>query len=198
MNPGTILYTGKSKKNTDIQIRYPQLSDAEKMCEYINILSKEETFISFQGKEISLAEEKKYVEDLVKKIEENSAVTLLAFSNTQLIGVSDLHMKEDANAHEGVFGISITKDFRGEGIGTLLMELVLDEAVRTIERLKIITLGVFANNPLAIKMYEKFGFVETGRIPEGIFHRGQYVDHVYMFKKVDSETGQRPSENGSE
>jgi hypothetical protein len=28
------------------------------------------------------------------------------------------------------------------------------------------------------------GFIEFGRLPGGVLHRGQYVDDVYMYKRV--------------
>ncbi len=184
MPPGTVVFTGKSKKGTEIVIRYPLLSDTVAMCDYINTLSKEQTYILFQGEDISLDEETKYVKRLLEAIEKRKALTLLAFSDNKLIGNATIEMKDRVLAHEGVFGISIAKEFRREGIGTLLMELVIDEAARNIDQLRIITLGVFANNPKAMEMYKKFGFSETGRIPKGVLHRGEYVDHIYMYKDV--------------
>ena len=89
-----------------------------------------------------------------------------------------------AMKHEGVFGISVLKDYRGKGLGKLLMKLALDEAIKNLPNLRIITLGVFSTNDLAKEMYKNFGFIEFGRLPEGIFHRGKYIDHIYMYKKV--------------
>ena len=64
------------------------------------------------------------------------------------------------------------------------MELVISESVKNITKLKIIELEVFGNNPIAKKLYEKFGFIEFGRLPDGIKHRDKYVDAVLMYKKV--------------
>ena len=33
-------------------------------------------------------------------------------------------------------------------------------------------------------MYEKFGFTEYGNLPEGIKHKGKYINHIYMYKKI--------------
>ena len=40
------------------------------------------------------------------------------------------------------------------------METTLNEAEKELNGLKLITLGVFSNNPAAIKMYQNFGFKE--------------------------------------
>jgi RimJ/RimL family protein N-acetyltransferase len=101
-----------------------------------------------------------------------------------LIGIAGIDMKDKTESHEGVFGISLAKDYRGEGIGKILMRLVLEEAESNLPPLRIITLGVFSNNSLAMEMYKKFGFKEYGRLPKGVLHRGEYVDHVYMYKSI--------------
>ena len=185
MSPGEVVYKGKSKKGKPFFIRYFKLGDESLLTEYINTLSKEETYISFQGEQLTVASEEKYVTSQVKKIQEQKTVDLLAFCGEDLIGVSDVHMQErKSNSHEGVFGISIAKGYRDEGIGSILLDLTISEAEKNLKGLKIITLGVFENNPQAIKMYEKRGFKVSGKIPKGLLHRGEYVDHLFMYKFV--------------
>jgi RimJ/RimL family protein N-acetyltransferase len=64
-------------------------------------------------------------------------------------------------AHDGSCGMSVHKDWRGRGVGTALLQCLLDwaEASLLIER---VSLGVFAENLSAINLYKKFGFVEEG------------------------------------
>lgn len=183
MNPGTVIYRGKSRKGTPLLIRYPKASDAPLLLRHINTLARERTFISRQDRQISLREERVWLGKMIAQVRKNRTVMLLAFAGKELAGVSDLEQKSDALHPEGVFGIAVAKKFRGEGIGTLLMRLVLKEAKR-IEGLKIVILNVFANNRLGKNIYKKFGFKEYGAIPGGILHRGRYVDDVYMYKKV--------------
>jgi len=184
MKPGTIVYSGKTKNGTDISIRYPKLSDGEEMLRYINTLSKEETFILFQGEQLTLSEETKFVRTLLKKITKNKAVTLLVFHDNVLIGNSGITMKEKAERRVGDFGISIAKEFRGKGIGKLLMGLVLEEGKKHLEGFEICTLGCFQNNVPALEMYKQFGFQIFGTLPEGIQHKGTLVDHVFLYRKV--------------
>lgn len=182
---GKIVFTGKTSKKNPITIRYPKSSDAKAMCEYINALSKERTFVSSQGEEVSLDEEEKYLKKQLEKIAKRMSVQLLVFSYKNLIGISGIEMGEKINKHTGTFGISIAKDFRKEGIGSLLMKLVMEEAVKQICQLEIITLGVFGNNSIAKKMYEKFGFSTYGNLPNGVKLPDGYVDHIYMYKKIN-------------
>jgi RimJ/RimL family protein N-acetyltransferase len=186
MKPGTIVYSGKTEKGTDVSIRYPKLSDAAEMLRYINTLSKEETFILFQGEQLTLSEETKFVRMLLKKIKNNKVVTLLAFHENVLIGNSGITMKEKAEKHVGDFGISIAKEFRGQGIGKLLMKFVLEEGEKYLENFEICTLGCFSDNTCAMEMYKKFGFQLFGSLPKGIRHKDVYVDHIFMYKTMNS------------
>lgn len=168
----------------NIQIRGLKQDDVTEMLSFINEISKEETYIRLQGEQLTVDEEIRYVDDFIRRIGEGSAVKLLAFNGTELIGVADVYLKDKIEKHIGVFGITIKKEWRGKGIGQELMKKTLAEATQKIKGLKIIELGVFANNPIAKKMYEKMGFVEYGRLPGGIKHRGEFVDHLYMYKQV--------------
>lgn len=167
-----------------IIFRPPTREDGKAMCDYINILSEERTFITFQGEKMSLAEEIKHLESQLERIYKKLSVALLVFCEGDLIGISGIDLKVRTERHIGLFSISIAKDFRGQGIGSKLMELVIEEAQKNLLGLEIIILGCFANNTLAIEMYKKFGFVEYGRLPKGIKLENGYVDHIYMYKAV--------------
>jgi len=185
MKPGKIVYQGKSTKSgKQIIFRYPTKDDLKSAWEYINMLSKEQTFINYQGEEITLEMEEKWLEGEIKKISEEKAVQLFVYANNKIVGISGISMKDKAEMHIGNFGISLAKEFRGEGIGTLLMEQVLKEAGKNLKDLKIIILGVFENNPIAKKLYKNMGFVEFGNLPKGLIRKGEFIDHIYMYKEV--------------
>ncbi|MCL5438378.1 MAG: GNAT family N-acetyltransferase [Patescibacteria group bacterium] len=184
MKQGRVVFEGTTKKENKIVIRYVTRYDAPEMRRLINEISKEKSFIRFQGEEISVEEEEKYLKEELNKVEKGTAVKLHAFFEDKLIGVADIHLRDKVENHEGTFGIIVAKEFRGEGIGRLLMEFALKEAEKELLGLRIITLGVFGGNDLAEKMYKSFGFKEYGRLPEGILRRGKYIDHVFMYKKI--------------
>lgn len=167
-----------------VQIRPLEQNDVQELLSFMNILSKEQTYIRLQGEELTIDEEIRYVDDFIRRMKERKAIKFLAFQGKELIGVADVYLKDKIESHIGVFGITIKKEWRGKGIGRKLMEQTLNEAVKSIDGLKIIELGVFANNPVAKKMYEKMGFVEYGRLPKGIKYKGDFVDHLYMYKEV--------------
>lgn len=184
MEPGKVIFKGKTEKGLVVLLRYPKKNDLADLLNYINTLSKERTFIRIQGEEISLEEEKEYLDKIIKHLKTNQGVNLFAFSGGDLIGTADISLKEKAERHVGDFGISIAKEFRGKGVGRLLLGKILEEAKNNLPDLKIVTLSVFANNPIAKKMYEGFGFKVLGNLPGGVIHRGKFVDHIFLYKEI--------------
>lgn len=162
----------------DVMIRYPVIEDAPALQSYINTLSNEHTFILFQGKQMTLEQEEEWVKE---GLQSGLSVKGLLFVDGTHAGTADVDASpmELASSPEAVFGISLAKEFRGQGYGKLLMKTVLDEAKRVLP-MRVIILDLFGNNTVARKMYESFGFVEVGRIPNGVLHNGVYVDDVTM------------------
>lgn len=179
-----IAYQGKTKTGKEIIIRYSEISDLDEMLRYINELSDEKIFVRYQGEHETLESETKYLKSRLEAIENKRAVHLLAFLSDKLIAATDVHMKDKTEQHVGILGISVAKDFRGEGLGKLLLNLILKEAEKKILKLKILTLEVYSTNIIAKKMYEKFGFMEYGRLPKGIIRNGRFEDAILMYKNI--------------
>lgn len=185
MLEGTVVFKGDCH-GVEILIRHVQRDDVERLLHFMNIISTEQTYIMLQGEQLTLEEESRYVEGFIHKAENHLATKLLVFHGEELIGVGDVVTKEKVETHIGVFGLIISKDWRKKGIGSFLMRKVIEEAQKNITGLQIITLGVFGNNPVAKQLYEKMGFREYGLLPKGIKHKGELIDHIYMYKLANS------------
>jgi len=180
-----ILFTGKSRKGRSLVFRYPLESDVEDMWRYINALSKEKTFIHLQGEEVTLDEEKRFVTSQIEKIKEHKAVLLPAFSDQKLVGISGIELNGNTEKHIGILGISVAKEFRGEGIGSLLLKHVIELAIDHIKGLEIISLQVFSHNTLGRDMYKRYGFKEYAYLPKGVKLENSYHDQILMYKNVN-------------
>lgn len=178
------IYQITTKTGNTVSFRYPTIMDAEILMNYINKISAEKSFISFQGEQQTLEKETNWLKDKLEKIKEKECVYLLGFIDNKLIGCSEVELKSLIKKHIGGFGISVAKECRGEGVGKILMDLVIKEAIKNIKELKIITLECFAINNIAINLYQKLGFKEYGRLPQGLKRQGKFVDEVLMFKKI--------------
>lgn len=174
----------KLKDGREVALRYPVISDIKAMADYINTLSKEKTFISFQGEQITYEFEEERLTKLLKQIDEKKAIQLLAFCESQLVAISDIIMRERAERHVATFGISVAKDLRGAGLGQKLMQIIIDEALKKIPQLKILLLGCFSDNTAAQNLYRKIGFKKIGSLPGGLMHQDHFDNHIYMYKQV--------------
>lgn len=181
-----IIFRGKTPDGVPYLIRYPKRTDLSEMWRYINMLSKEKTYISFQGEEISLKVERGFLNNAIRKIRAGLAILLLIESSKRIVGISDVYMQPRTASHIGVFGISIAKEFRGKGVGKKLMGLVIKESEKNLKNLRIIQLECFANNPIAPQMYKSFGFKEYGKLPNGMSYKDGYVDDILMYYDVKS------------
>lgn len=78
----------------------------------------------------------------------------------------------------------ISKKYRSKGIGTLLIEALLDWAERN-PLIEKESLGVFSNNQKAISLYKRLGFIEEGRkIKKFKIAENEYIDEILMYKFV--------------
>lgn len=178
------IYQTKTKTGKIVSFRYPTIKDTQILMDYINKISVEKTFILLQGEQKTLLQEKKWLVEKYKSIKENKAVILLGFINKKLVTLSDIEIQPMAKNHIGNFGITVAKEFRGEGIGKIIMDLVIKEAIKNIKELKIITLDCFAINTIAINLYRKLGFKEYGVLPQGLKRKGKFEDQILMYKKI--------------
>ena len=180
-----IIFKGKTKKGSNIVIRYPEMKDARSMLEFDNKLSSEQTFVLTQGEQKTLAEAEELLKTSLAKIKANDLVLLMAFSEGRCAGRAAIRIKNNTvSAHVGTLVIAVGSDFRGGGIGELLMKTVIDEAREKLRELKIIDLDVFGSNIPARRLYKKFGFIECGIMPRGYRRKGKYDDCVWMYKKI--------------
>lgn len=159
----------KNKNKIKIKIRKLSGGDLKKakgFQDFINSVIEEGAQIML-NKKLSLKEERKWLEDELKKIRNCQRVCLVAEINNVVIGVADIELGRGRQNHVGTLGISLRKDYRGIGLGSYLMEKMLKLAEKELKpKPKIIRLGVFPTNKTALSLYKKFGFKKVAKIPE--------------------------------
>src|SRR5260221_9484737 len=130
MHQGKVVFEGNTAKGQSVLIRYPVQDDLQAVWEFINALSAEKTFILFQGEQLSLEDEKQYLDNCLKQIAEGTRVQLLVFSGEKLIGNAEITRYGGVQRHIGGLGISGSDGYR-VGVGGLLMKLLIEEAAAT-------------------------------------------------------------------
>ena len=179
-----MMYKFTTKTGKEITIRQPKMSDLKATLKYINKLSKERTFITVQGEQRTLKEEREYIAGFIKNDKKKKGVHLMAFHKKELISLTGIDLHNNVENHIGEYGIAVAKDFRSVGLGKLMTKLILAEAKQEIRGLKIVQLKAFSINKRAINLYKKSGFKEYGRLPKGILYKGKYIDDILMYKNI--------------
>lgn len=146
-------------------------------------LIAEDTYIlrSPQDK-ISLEEEKAWLKSKIKEIKNNETAVIDAFFDSKVAGQAHLEVGEFRGRFLGKVGISIAKEFRGEGLGEELMKEIESEAKRL--GLRIIHLEVYSDNEVALNLYKKLGYTKFGELPESIDYQGKFLGESYYFKRL--------------
>lgn len=171
-------------KTGAISIRYPKTSDWRSAREYINNLSRERTFILMQGNQVTQKQEREFLESALLKIKQKTGIHLFLVDEKNIIGSAGISLKRLAEKHVGVLGLSVAGPYRGYGVGTWFLKTLIDEAKLRLPDLSVVTLEVFANNTRAKHVYEKLGFREYGRLPNGLKYGEEMVDSVSMYLAI--------------
>ena len=171
----------KGAEKFSVVLRDPEMEDVDDMLEFINSLTEEDVDIS-TTKKYTRQEEKKYLRDLLRRIERGSMLSVVVEVNGKVVGNSSVtRRKEETDSHVAELGIAISKDYRNFGIGKRLMDALIKTAKRK-WKTKVVKLSCYETNKHAQHVYRKLGFRKTGRIPKGIKHGGKYIDHIIMAK----------------
>jgi len=97
----------------------------------------------------------------------------VATHDGKVVGWCDITLNwRPAFSHCGYLGMGIMREFRGQGIGSQLLEQTIAKARS--KNLQRVELEVFKSNVIAIRIYRKFGFVE-----EGVKVRGAKIDQRF-------------------
>lgn len=108
-----------------------------------------------------------------------------AFSEGRLLGIVGLafELREKARHKATLFGLYVTAEQRGSGLGRQLVQHLLAEAAGY-EGLRLVQLTVTAGNDAALSVYQRCGFVQFGLEPQAVCVGEDYLDKIHMWREV--------------
>lgn len=185
---GAMFEPGKVVKEFEVQskkvvFRYPKKSDVGSLMDYINELIEEGARIALI-KKVNLEEEKKHVKELLWKMEKGVHISIVVEIEGKIAGRGDIWKPKpfpSAFNHIAEIGIGLLKEYRDMGIGTKLLKLLMKLAKKK-WKTEIFKLSVVSDNERARHVYERLGFKETGKIPNGYKKQGKYLDSIIMVR----------------
>ena len=155
---------------------------AADMIEYLKITAAETPFLLRYPDEVNytLEGEKEILQSL---LENEYGVMMLALVDGKVAGNCSLNGMGNKRRvlHRSSLAIALKKEFWNLGIGTAMMQY-LEELARQIGYEQI-ELEVVDGNDNAKRLYEKCGFVETGKHVRALkYDDGSYRDEFIMIK----------------
>jgi RimJ/RimL family protein N-acetyltransferase len=165
--------------NQLLLVREAVAEDAGAILQYIEAISGESDYLSFGRGEFKLSEseERRVLLDYQRSDNNLYALGLL---DDEIVGsLSFSAGSRPRIKHTGEFGMSVRKEYWGLGIGSALIDTLVDWARATRIIFKI-NLRVRTDNQRAIQLYERKGFVREGTISKEILLDGKYYDHHWM------------------
>ena len=139
-----------------VDVRPAEPADAAQLLALLAQLGRESnTFTVDDGiEDLSEADEQEQIERISGT---TTNIIFVATLGSRLIGVSTVQASTDFSAAQGEVGVAVLKEFWGMGLGTALVEDILDWA-RNYSTLERLVLTVQLRNVRAAKLYQHLGF----------------------------------------
>jgi L-amino acid N-acyltransferase YncA len=173
-----------TKTGQKVTLRPPSWTDLDELVRFTNAIVNEDEIFGPERKETKegMAE---WLARLLVDIVKKKTICLVAEMNDKIVGYSWIERKPARrSSHSGELVVFIEKEHRNIGIGTAIMKAVIERSMKS--GIKIVTLGVAETNKLAYHAYTRLGFSECGRVSKEIFHKGKYVDLIWMSKEIQN------------
>ena len=102
-----------------------------------------------------------------RALDYEKVLPLLAVAEGRIVADATLHRRTLGwMSHVGRLRVATAEDYRHKGLGTKLVEALI-EVARALD-LEKLDVGLMADQVLAIRAFEKMGFVKTARFPEHV------------------------------
>lgn len=172
------------KNNLQLTLREAEPRDAEQLLAFINQVAGESENITFgPGEfELSVEEERAFLQ---RTAESSTSLYVIAEVAGEIVGTLSFSAgKRPRLQHAGEFGMTVLRRYWNVGMGSHMLTYLIDWAKQT-GTIRKIDLRVRVDNLSAIHLYEKFGFVQEGRLTRAFYLHGQFIDVYVMGLQLD-------------
>lgn len=157
-------------------IRTATYDDTEALRDYAAALFAEDLPGIFRREVPTLEQEREFIALYLEPVNSTMLVAEAEGQIVGMIGFKGYTLAEEA--HSGEFGLSVAREHRGTGVGTALIEALIEWApAHGISRIEVCS---WSNNPRATALYGRCGFEEEGRLRRGIERDGEKIDVIIM------------------
>lgn len=144
----------------DIIYREATAADAEALLLHLNTVGGETDNLSYGGDTFLISPEKeaKFIDRFARS---KNDVMYVTECDGKIVGNAIVERNRIARySHRAEITVTVLRDFWGQGIGSRLMQMMIDFAKDT--GIEILYLEARSDNERAISLYKKFGFACIG------------------------------------
>lgn len=157
----------------------PQLKeDYENLIELFTSAPEEDVLFLKQN-----VRDKELIKHWIDELDLNKVFPLLAFHGEKLIGNATLHFGKDSHRHSAQIRIYISPEYRGIGLGSLMIKELIDVAGKM--GLKILWAEIVLEQSKVIKAFLELGFTLNCVLPDWFIRLdGKIHDVALMIYKL--------------
>ncbi len=162
----------------NIVFRQAEPRDAEMLLEHIHTVAAETDNLSFSSDDFRISTEKEA--RFIDRFKRNEKDMMLIATDGNKIVANGIIEREKIKrySHRAELSITVLKDYWGQGIGSRLMEMMIDFCKKS--GVHSLSLVARADNFRAILLYRKFNFTTVGIYKDYFFINGEYFDAEFM------------------
>ena len=171
------------KSGEKVAVRAPKITETQAVLDLKRSYLKNTSTLPLTLEEYPDDLEKE--SSLIKEYEKSeNSIFLIAEVDGVFVGNIDLTgSKRSKMNHTGMIGMGINEQWRNQGLGSILIQSVINWA-KTNSAIQIIWLDVYATNEIGYSLYKKMGFQVSGII-QGFFREGDaYIDKIQMYQHI--------------
>ena len=172
------------EKNNDLNIRLSTYLDGQYISEWMKT-SYELIHFPISNEYEAMDAAQKWI----SFVRTRSSLTAVDRLGTPLGIITAFIQPYKSLSHQTEFGIIVSPESRGKGVGSFLIKNMIRYAKNTL-CLDELNLVVIANNP-AIRLYKRFGFIEYGYHKNWLKRSdGTQEDRVLMYLNINEYKGE--------
>lgn len=161
-----------------VEYRIATIADAEGLLLHLKAVGSETDNLTFgkEGFQISADREARFINRFIKNEDE---IMLVAMDGERVVGNGVIERERIPRlAHRARLTLTVLRDYWGQGIGTRLMDMMLDFCRKS--GAELVFLECRADNERAIRLYKKFGFEISGELRRYFKIAGEFSSAYIM------------------
>ena len=166
-------------------LRSPVGQDAAQRTAFLRQVNLETRFLA-RGAEDTPCGVEWVAELLEEQLEDDAVLEVAAFAGGEMVAsgsIGPVSRGYPRKRHRAQMGICVRRSWWSQGIGGAILAMLMAEAPAM--GFSQLELSVVEDNQRALRLYERLGFVEMGRMPNALrYEDGSAAAEIWMVRRI--------------